>query len=148
MVTSKAGKVTPAGSPKPKNVAEYVSWQINLCGKKQTEIAEEVGFEKPNVITMIKQGKTKVPINKIGSFAKALEVDPVFFMKMVLGEYMPDLLEAITTITNQPIITANELEFIEVIRTAKVVNPKLRTDDDRRKFLDFVNTLKTDNETK
>ena len=98
MVTSKASKVTPASASKPKNVAEYIAWQINLCGKKQTQIAEEVGFEKPNVITMIKQGKTKVPINKIGKFAKALEVDPIFFMKMVFTEYMPDAMEAINSI--------------------------------------------------
>lgn len=147
MVTSKASRVTAAGASKPKSVAEYISWQINLCGKKQTQIAEEVGFEKPNVITMIKQGKTKVPINKIGKFAKALEVDPIFFMKMVFSEYMPDAMEAINSIITQPIITQNELEMIEVMRTAKVVNPKLRTDDERRALIDFINTLKPDNAT-
>ena len=145
MVTSKASKVTPASASKPKNVAEYITWQINLCGKKQTQIAEEVGFEKPNVITMIKQGKTKVPINKIGKFAKALEVDPIFFMKMVFTEYMPDAMEAINSIINQPIITQNEWEIVEVIRSAKVVNPKLRTDEERRALKDFINTLKPDN---
>ena len=81
-----------ASPSKAKSVAEYVSWQINLCGKSQVQIAQEIGFDKPNVITMIKQGKTKVPVNKIGSMAKALEVDPVFFMKLCLQEYMPDLM--------------------------------------------------------
>jgi transcriptional regulator with XRE-family HTH domain len=148
MVTSKASKVTPASSGKPKNVAEYIAWQINLCGKKQTEIAEEIGFDKPNVITMIKQGKTKVPISKIGRFAKALEVDPIFFMKLVFSEYMPDVMEAINSIITQPIITQNEWEIIEVVRSAKVVNPKLRTDEERRALKDFINTLKPDNATR
>ena len=124
---SKAVRVTPASAPKPRNVAEYISWQIQLCGKSQTEIAQQTGFDKPNVITMIKQGKTKVPLNKIGSLAKALEIDPVHFFKLVMSEYQPDLLDIITAITSQPLITKNELDFIEVIRSAKVLNPRLRS---------------------
>lgn len=148
MAITKAVRVTPSTANKLKNVAEYVSWQINLCGKMQTEIAEEVGFEKPNVISMIKQGKTKVPINKIGKMAKALNVDPIFFLKMCINEYMPDMLEAITAITNQPVFTANEIDFIEEIRASKIVNPKLETKDDRARFREFLKTLKGDNGAK
>ena len=148
MVTAtKAVRVTPASAPKPKNVAEYISWQIQLCGKSQTEIAQQTGFDKPNVITMIKQGKTKVPLNKIGLLAKALEIDPVHFFKMVMAEYQPDLLEIIQAITNQPLITRNEWDFIEVVRSSKVSNPKLRTETEKKKLRDFVDTLKSDNET-
>lgn len=145
--STKVGIVRPANAPKPRNVAEYITWQIQLCGKSQTEIAQQTGFDKPNVITMIKQGKTKVPLNKIGSLAKALEIDPVHFFKLVMSEYQPDLLEIITAITGQPLVTKNEMEFIEVIRSSKVVNPKLRTDTERRKLREFVDTLKADNET-
>lgn len=130
-----------ATATKAKSVAEYVTWQINLCGKPQIQIAKEVGFEKPNVITMIKQGKTKVPINKISSMAKALEVDPVFFLKMCMQEYMPDLLDAVTTITNQPIVTANEMEFIEAIRGANPNDPKLSSKADRAALRAFITKL-------
>lgn len=145
-MATKAARVTPANAPKPRNVAEYISWQIQLCGKSQTDIAREVGFDKPNVITMIKQGKTKVPLAKIGSMAKALEVDPVHFMKLVLSEYLPDLMDVIQEITAQPLITQNEMEFIKVIRSSNVVNPKLRTDGERDKLRRFVEALKSDNE--
>ena len=147
-MSSKAVKVTAAGTPKPRDVAEFISWQINLCGKSQVQIAQEVGFDKPNVITMIKQGKTKVPINKIASMAKSLEVDPVYFLKLCIEEYMPDMMEVITTITGQPTISSNELEFIEIIRSADVPNPKIRNDDERRALLDFINSLQTDNQSK
>jgi transcriptional regulator with XRE-family HTH domain len=146
-MATKVVKLPAAPSTKARNVAEYISMQLHLCGKSQTQIAEEVGFEKPNVITMIKQGKTKVPLNKIGSMAKALEVDPVFFFRMVMNEYMPDLMDMIAAITNQPIITSNEMDFIHVIRSSKVVNPKLRTDAEKKKLKEFVDTLKADNET-
>ena len=133
---------------KATTVADYVAQQIALCGKDQTTIAEEVGFKKPNVITMIKQGKTKVPLERVGSMAKALNVDPVFFLKMVINEYLPDLMPAIVAITGQPVITANEMEFINVIRSAKVNNPKLRTPEEKKQLKAFVDTLKGDNEVR
>jgi hypothetical protein len=144
-MNSKVVKLPAAPTTKAKSVAEYISMQLHLCGKAQTQIAEEVGFDKPNVITMIKQGKTKVPLTKIGSMAKALEVDPVFFFKLVMNEYNPDLLDVITSITSQPIITNNEMDFIRVIRSSKVTNPKLRTEAEKKKFKEFVDSLKSDN---
>lgn len=147
MMASKVEKLPAAPTTKARNVAEYISMQLHLCGKSQTQIAEEVGFDKPNVITMIKQGKTKVPLNKIGSMAKALEVDPIFFFKLVMSEYMPDVMDMITAITTQPLITKNEWDFIAVIRTSNVVNPKLRTEAEKKKLREFVDTLKSDNQT-
>lgn len=144
---NKVVKLPPAPSTKAKSVAEYISLQLHLCGKAQTQIAEEVGFDKPNVITMIKQGKTKVPLSKIGSMAKALEVDPVFFFRLVMAEYNPDLIDVIAAITNQPMVTQNEMDFIKVIRSAKVMNPKLRNDTEKKRLKEFVETLKGDNES-
>ena len=40
-------------------VASFVRHRIAILDKQQTDIAAECGFEKPNIITMIKQGKTK-----------------------------------------------------------------------------------------
>lgn len=131
---------------KDHTVAAFIARQINLCGKSQVQIAQECGFDKPNVITMIKQGRTKVPIGKIGRMAKALEIDPVFFLKMCLQEYNPDMMDAITTIIGTPVVTRNEYEIIEVVRQSKVVNPRIANDEHRRALLDVVNQLKTDNE--
>lgn len=141
---SKAVRVIDTNK-KAATVAEYVSQQIALSGKGQTQIAEEVGFPKPNVITMIKQGKTKVPLERIGSMAKALNVDPVFFFKLCINEYLPDLMPAISAITGQPMLSANEMEFIHVIRSSKVLNPKLRTAEDKKRLKELVDSLKGDN---
>jgi transcriptional regulator with XRE-family HTH domain len=122
-------------------VAGFVAQQINLSGKTQAQIAEECGFDKANVITMIKQGKTKVPIGKIGRLAKALDIDPVFFLKMCLQEYNPDMMEAIVTIIGTPVITRNEYEIIEVIRESKVANPRIANDQQRLALLDVVNQM-------
>lgn len=133
---------------KAKTVAEYVSSQISLCGKMQREIAEEAGFENPNVITMIKQGRTKIPLEKVGKLAKALSIDPVFLFKMVLSEYQPGTMEAINAMFDQEPLTENELEIIRIVRSASVNNPKVRSDEDRDRLLEAINSLKGDNETR
>jgi hypothetical protein len=84
-------------APKAMRVADYLAQQIILCGKSQKEIAEEVGYEKPNVITMMKQGHTKIPIVKVGAFARALEVDPAYLLRLVCMEYMPETWAAIAS---------------------------------------------------
>ena len=140
-------KKTTKPVSKPRSVAEYIDWQVNLCGKSQKQIAEEAGFPKPNIITMFKQGTTKVPLEKIGKLAKALEVDPVHLLKLCLREYLPDTDAEIENIFGQPVLSQNELELIEVIRSAKVENPKIRTHDEKVRLMMAIETLKPDNAT-
>ena len=131
---------------KPKTVAEYINWQIQICGKSQKQIATEAGFEKPNIITMFKQGQTKIPIEKIGRLAKAIEVDAVYLYKLCMQEYQPDTWREIQKMFNQPILTENEVEIIEAIRSCNVANPKIRTDEDRIRLAEVINSFKSDNE--
>ena len=131
---------------KPKTVAEYINWQIQICGKSQKQIATEAGFEKPNIITMFKQGQTKIPIEKIGRLAEAIEVDAVYLYKLCMQEYQPDTWREIQKMFNQPILTENEVEIIEAIRSCNVANPKIRTDEDRIRLAEVINSFKSDNE--
>jgi transcriptional regulator with XRE-family HTH domain len=132
---------------KPRSVAEYIEWQVNLCGKPQKQIAEEAGFPKPNIITMFKQGSTTVPLEKIGKLAKALEVDAVHLLKLCLREYLPDTYAEIEKIFGQPVLTQNELDILEAVRASKVENPKIRTTEDRLKVIMAIDSLKPDNAT-
>jgi hypothetical protein len=64
-----------------------------------------------------------------------------------MQEYQPDTWNEIQKMFNQPVLTLNEIEIIEAIRGADVTNPRLRTDDERQRIVDAVNTLKPDNAT-
>lgn len=130
---------------RPANVAEFITWQIKLCGKSQVEIAKETGFPKPNVLSMIKSGATKVPLEKIGKLAKALEIDPLHLFQMVMSEYFPTTWDEIEGMVGQPVLTHNERELLELIRSAKVINPRLRTDEERHQLLAVIETLRPDN---
>jgi transcriptional regulator with XRE-family HTH domain len=141
---------TQTVAPKPRrnvpiSVADYISQQVNLCGKSQQQVATEAGFNKPNIITMIKQGRTKLPLAKVGPMAHSLGVDPVYLFRLVMQEYDPDTWQAIEEhILQQPVLTENELDIIATIRCSNVPNPKLRNDDERQRLLEVVGTLKPD----
>lgn len=139
--TVKKGNVLTI-SGKPGNVAEYLTAHINLSGKAQVEIAKDVGFPMPNMITMLKKNLTKLPIDKVGKMSKSLGLDPTHLYKMCMAEYYPDTWSVIQSFLDQPTLTENELEFIEVIRQSNVVNPKLAEEEDKIKLLDFINTLR------
>ena len=36
------------------SVAQYFTEQVDLCGKSQVDIAKEMGFDRPNVISNIR----------------------------------------------------------------------------------------------
>lgn len=99
-------------------VAEFLTKVINASGKTQTEICYEIGYTKPNIITMFKQGKTKVPLDKIGPLARSLGVDGRDFFRMVLGEYMPETLAALSPFIDTPIKTHQEHILLESFRAA------------------------------
>ena len=86
--------------------------------KSQAEIAEEAGFISPNMVTMIKKGATKLPIDRVPAVAKALECDPALLLRLALeqGEGATAA-TAIFEIIGPP-VTRNELVWITEIREA------------------------------
>lgn len=100
------------------SVAAFIRLQIEASGVPQKDIAAALGYDKPNVITMIKQGRTKLPINKVGPMATALGVDPVHLLRLVMAEYWPGTWKDIQDLVGKSLVTENELAIIEIIRKA------------------------------
>ena len=75
---------TPAAEAK---VAVFITSLIENSGKTRKEIADQAGLGKPNMISMLKTGETKLPLAKLGSFAKAVQTDPAHLLKLCLTEY-------------------------------------------------------------
>ena len=101
---------------KSPTVAEYLTEKISACGKTEQEIAEAIGYSAASVIHAFTHGTAKVPINKIGMLARFLEIDSVYFLRLVLAEYMPDVLVAIDDALQVPMLTENERGLIEAYR--------------------------------
>lgn len=125
-------------------VAALVAEQIRITGKKQLQIAEEAGFDNPNVITMIKQGRTKLPLGKVGPMAKALELDPTALLKLCIKEYQPETWEAISPYMDE-MLTADELDIVLAIRNAIGAPYLLALNVDQNKKLhDLILSMKKD----
>lgn len=97
-------------------VAQFISQRIDDSVKSQREIAAEAGFENPNVLTMFKQGLTKIPLRRVGALARALDIDPAHLLRLVMNEYTPDTWAAVEDIFGGAMLTKNERELIACYR--------------------------------
>src|SRR5690606_23967372 len=57
--------------------------------KTQQQIAREAGFPRSNMLSMIKKGKTRLPLERVPALAKALEIDPAVLFRVALKELWP-----------------------------------------------------------
>lgn len=114
-------------------VAQYLTFHINNSEKTQRQIALEIGYTKPNIITMFKQGATKLPLDKIGPLAKALEIAPDDLFFKVMTEYMPETFEALSPFLCGQMLSKDELEMLDNYRTFKALESKRLANNKRAK---------------
>lgn len=125
------------------HVARFINNRIEETGQLQKDIAAKCGFDKPNIITMIKQGSTRLPLDKIGPMAKALETDPVQLLKMCMEEYHPATWRAIEPFM-ETAMTKDELRLLKALRTS-VGGPYVSSlsDDSKSHLEKFIVSLRT-----
>lgn len=86
--------------------------------KSQAEIAAQAGYVNQNMITMIKQGRSKVALDRVPALAVALEADPAFVMQLALEQAIGrTAAEAVVEVFGEP-VTANEIGWLQAIRKA------------------------------
>lgn len=86
--------------------------------KTQAEIASEAGFANANMMTFLKNGKNKVPLDRVPSLAKALEVDPAYLMRLAIDQAVGSTAaKAIVDIFGTP-ATENERNWLVELRDA------------------------------
>lgn len=124
-------------------VARFISERIEASGQLQKDIAHKAGFEQPNIITMIKQGKTRLPLDKVGPLAKALAIDPLILLEMCFEEYHPRTWKAIAPYMASA-ITEDERKLLAALRKF-LGGPFLSalTDESRQHFDQFMSSLRT-----
>ncbi|MEQ8931860.1 MAG: helix-turn-helix transcriptional regulator [Silicimonas sp.] len=101
-------------------LAKYIDKRVmELRPKKsQNEIAAEAGFVSLNMLSMLKAGSTKLPLDRVPSLARALECDPAYLLRLTLEQVVGDTAaNAIVNIQGTP-VTNNELGWLNEIREA------------------------------
>lgn len=91
-------------------VATYLARRIDeLRGvRTQREIAAEAGFAKPNIISMLKVGETKLALDRIPALAKALDADAGHLYRLSMQDQWPELRSTISEIFGRRMASANE----------------------------------------
>ena len=120
---------------------EYLAEKINNSPIKQSDIAEELGFEKANVITMFKQGKTRVPLPKVPGFARILGLDPKATMKMAMLEYTPELFRVVEQIFGSVVTRNEKLILDEIRRLSENSDPAISSIAHRQALEEFVSKI-------
>jgi len=100
------------------SVTQFLSGAISLSGKTQRAIAEDLGYDNPNIVTLFKQGKTKVPVNKVPALARSLGVDPVKLLRLVMREYMPDTWEVLDSLLGASLVSEEEHALLKLVDSA------------------------------
>jgi hypothetical protein len=78
-------------------------------------ITKALGYERANVIQMIKTGKMIFPISKVIPLAEIFEIDPIDAFRAALGE-MPEFLAVIEQLYPLSALTATEQNLILHLR--------------------------------
>lgn len=86
--------------------------------KTQIAIATEAGFRQPNMLAMIKNGSTKLPLDRAPGLARALECDPAMLFRMAIEQLSEDTTSLAIDDIFGAIITDNEATWLTTIREA------------------------------
>ncbi|MBU2965909.1 helix-turn-helix transcriptional regulator [Amphritea sp. 2_MG-2023] len=77
-------------------LTRFLTKAINESHKSQVTIAEEAGFSSINMISMIKSGRTNLPISRIDHLSEALDIEPTQLFELALQQYFPEAWTLIT----------------------------------------------------
>ena len=126
---------------KPQMFHEFLRDKIDQSNIKQSDIAAELSFDRANIISMFKAGKTRVPLRSIPQIAKILNIDPKQMLRMAMLEYCPETLKAVEQVFGGA-ITKNEQGILNEIRKlSQGTDPKIISIAHRQAVEEFVKGL-------
>jgi transcriptional regulator with XRE-family HTH domain len=117
-----------------KPLHQILARRIDESGLTQREIASALGYNRSNLVAMIKSGKMRIPISKIPNLADVLGIDRVELMRRALAEYQPEVLETLNQML-QEVVSESERRLLGELR--KMINgpvPPLATAKQREQL--------------
>ena len=101
-------------------ISKFVSKRVKeLKGYMlQIEIAAEVGFVNPNMMSLIKNGSIKVPLDRVSKLASALDCDPAFLFRLAMDQDGEETKKSSLEGIFHTIVSKNEAVWLKEIRDA------------------------------
>lgn len=122
-------------------MAKLLDKLISKSTKTQRELAADMGYTSPNVLSMMKTGEAKVPLDRVPAMAKALNADVSLFFRLALEQHFRGaaISKAISEIFGT-VVSQNEAHWINALREASDNSDPVLTAEVRPKFIEFVKT--------
>ena len=89
------------------------SRKLNIGTK---DLAALVGYPVPSVVSMIKAGSMKLPLDKVPAMAAALQVDAIYLARLVDSESGGRVLPVLEAILHRRAITEHECWLLDQLR--------------------------------
>lgn len=86
--------------------------------KNQAQIADEAGFVNPNILSMLKAGKSKLPLDRVPALAVALDCDPSRLFRMAAAQSAYRTTDAVIDEIFGTIVSRNEIIWLNELRDA------------------------------
>jgi hypothetical protein len=86
--------------------------------KNQRDIAFEAGFNNPNMMSLIKSGASKVPLDRVPALARALEADPKLLFRLALEQAGSETTRMAVEEIFGTVVSKNEVTWLEELRDA------------------------------
>lgn len=142
-----AGSIAPRRTigiaKRPNKLTQWLTTQIQLSGTSASDIADACKVGR-NMVSIWKNGTAPVPLKHIYTIAMLIGADPLYARNLYFQDYFPEMWQNDERIRRLGTITNNELEFLEILRSAPVANPKMN-DEQKEQFKKFVEGLSGDN---
>jgi hypothetical protein len=84
--------------------------------KSQAQIADEAGFVNANILSMLKAGKSKLPLDQAPALAAALECDPSRLFRMAVAQSSYQTTSAVIDEIFGTIVSKNEEAWLNKLR--------------------------------
>ena len=95
-------------------IALFIDEMMEDIGVTDKLLAIRLGYSSPSMIRMFREGRVKVPFEKIPDLADAIGANRRRLMDRALREYLPGLIGAL--LRTHSALTDNELAILEFIR--------------------------------
>lgn len=120
-------KVSSKTKPELSELASIIATRLQDISswKSQQEVSDEVGFQNSNVLSITKNGRTKLALERVEPLAKALEIDVKTLMLPALRQYYSEDLIAAIRETFMDDLTKTEHEIIAIARKSMDTNENL-----------------------
>lgn len=123
-------------------MAKFLDKRIGQLPKTQRELAQDMGYTRPNILSMMKSGEAKVPLDRVPAMAKALDADVAHFFRMALEQHFRGT--EVTKVINDifgTVVSKNEADWLEVVRDASDNTDPALTAQGKEEFASFLTQL-------